>query len=386
MIGIITHYYNSENYGGNLQAYALVKCLQQHGYYAEQLSFPPNFDSPPPKRVYNMVFFVTLPFRCVRAVYRRVLRRMEERGNRVSERRRAAFAHFNQTTIQHSKKEYQSDSIHESVEHYDAFITGSDQVWNFTWYNPEFFLGFVPSDKIKMSYAASIACDHLTNNQKEIFRNSLKDYKAVSVREKSAVNLISDLSPVSVENVLDPTLLLDRNDWDEICSDRIVEDDYLFCYFLGENKKSRKLAERFAKQNNLKLVTIPHAGGWIKLADRNFGDMKLFDATPNDFISLIKHAKYVFTDSFHAVVFSYIYQKQYFVFNRNKTGEMSSRIQDITELFGAQSRFCYDALRENFQYINSLSDMDYSQANPTFERLKQESIDFLKRNLGDTEE
>ena len=292
---------------------------------------------------------------------------------------------FNQNLIAHSGNVFDSKNIIECITQYDAFITGSDQVWNFTWYNPEFFLDFVPSDKIKLSYAASIACDHLTNSQKEIFRNSLKDYKAVSVREKSAVNLISDLSPVPVENVLDPTLLLDRSDWDEICSDRVIADDYVFCYFLGENKQSRKLAERFAKQNNLKLVTIPHAGGWIKLADRNFGDVKLFDATPNDFISLIKHARYVFTDSFHAVVFSYIYQKQYFVFNRNKTGEMSSRIQDITELFGAPSRFCYDASRENFQYLNSLSDIDYTQANPIFEKLKQESIEFLKRNLGDTE-
>ena len=298
-------------------------------------------------------------------------------------RRKKAFSDFAENVIPHGEKVYDATSIHGCVADYDAFITGSDQVWNFTWYNPEFFLDFVPSDKIKMSYAASIAMDGLTDAQKEIFQNSLKDYKAVSVREKSAIPLLEGLSPVAVESVLDPTLLLDRSDWEKICSDRIIDEEYLFCYFLGENTKARRLAERFAKQNHLKLVNIPHASGWVKLEDRKFGDVKLFDATPNDFISLIKHAKYVFTDSFHAAVFSHIYQKQYVIFNRNKSGEMSSRIQDITELFGSQARFCYDASRENLQYIKSLADIDYSGTTSEFERIKRQSVEYLERNLGD---
>ena len=218
--------------------------------------------------------------------------------------------------------------------------------------------------------------------QKKIFKNSLSDFKAVSVREKSAEDLIKDLSPVPVQTVLDPTLLLQKEDWDEICSERIVNEDYVFCYFLGENKRSRRLAAEFAKKNGLKLVTIPHAGGWIKLADRKFGDEKLFDATPNDFLSLIKHAKYVFTDSFHAVVFSYIYQKQYFIFNRDKARSMSSRITDITELFNTQERFCFNKTRESMQYIETLEPIDYTKPNPTFEELRQRSMDFLKDNLG----
>ena len=381
-IGILTHYYKSLNYGGNLQAYSLITKLKKQGYCAEQISFSMNNKSLSTQMNRDILFYTKHPLHCVKAI----IRKIENRYHNVLARRKIAFSKFNQNTIPHSKEIYQSDSIQNYVEHYDVFITGSDQVWNFTWYNSEFFLDFVPSDKIKLSYAASLACDTLTDSQKKIFLNSLKDFKAVSVREKSAVELISELSPVPVENVLDPTLLLDKEDWDEICSDRIVAEDYLFCYFLGENKKSRKLAERFAKQNNLKLVTIPHAGGWIKLADRNFGDIRLFDATPNDFISLIKHAKYVFTDSFHAVVFSYIYQKQYFVFNRNRTGEMSSRIQDITELFCSEDHFCSNKERECLSYIQALPSIDYTQANPTFERLRQESIEFLKRNLGDTEE
>lgn len=109
--------------------------------------------------------------------------------------------------------------------------------------------------------------------------------------------------------------------------------------------------------------------------------MQLYDTSPEQFLSLIKHASYVFTDSFHAVVFSNIYQKQYFVFNRSKRGEMSTRIVDITALFGQEERFCRDKTREKLAYITALSDIDYKKENEAFENAKRESIEFLKKNL-----
>ena len=380
-IGIITHYYKSTNYGGNLQAFALCRCLNKMGDDAEQICFQYTAKRSFLKRLVGKNIFKTAVIKVKAKLIHKKIQDENLKYN-VIERHVAAFEDFNQNVVPNSGKVYDSNNINACVNCYDAFITGSDQVWNVTWYYPEFFLDFVPSDKIKLSYAASIAKSRLTEEQKNIFRKSLRDYRAVSVREKSAEDLIKDLSPVPVQTVLDPTLILEKEDWDNICSDRVVNEDYVFCYFLGENKCSRRLAEDFARKNNLKLVTIPHSGGAIKLADRDFGEIKLFDATPNDFISLIKHAKYVFTDSFHAVVFSYIYQKQYFIFNRDKSGSMSSRITDITELFGTQERFCFSKARESVGYIEALEPIDYTKENPTFDELKKKSIDFLKDNLG----
>lgn len=391
-VGIITHYYQSINYGGNLQAYSLCKILEQQGNQAEQLCFPIDVISLHSKQG----FFEKLKQkgliacgkgfinRCINrffADYKKKLRASEEKKHNVANRRVATFSEFNQNYIPHSEQVYDKETVKNCVADYDAFITGSDQVWNLSWYNPAYFLDFVPSDKIKISYAASIAMDSLTESQKEIFRKSLKDYKAVSVREESAVKLLEGLSPVPPVAVLDPTLLLSREDWNEICAERVVAEEYLFCYFLGENKTERKLAEQFAKAHNLKLVTIPHAGGGINLQDRKFGDEKLFDVSPQQFISLIKHAKYVFTDSFHAVVFSNIYQKQFFVFNRNQSGTMSSRIKDITKLFHQEERFCAGKERENLRYIQSLQEIDYTKKNVEFEQLKETSLAFLKDNI-----
>ena len=383
-IGIITLYYKSKNYGGNLQAYALCRFLTKYGYDAEQISFQRILISPKSNKLKSLfsknVFRIC--FRKISSIVRGFYINRENKKHSIYERREKAFIRFNQELIPHSETVYNSKTISECVDNYDAFITGSDQVWNFWGETHIYLLDFVPSSKVKLSYAASIARDALTEDQKALFRETLKDYKAISVREQGAKNLLTDLAPMTPQVVLDPTLLLSREDWDTVCADPVVEGDYIFCYFLGDNKNERKCAREFAKAHGLKIVALPHTAG-IWLMDRKFGDMQLYDTSPEEFISLIKHAKYIFTDSFHAVVFSNIFGKQYFVFNRTKNGDMSSRIFNITKMFFQEDRFCFGKERENLGYISSLSDIDYARDNKAFEDCKNESIQFLLGNLKD---
>lgn len=388
-IGIVTHYYQSTNYGGNLQAYALCAVLLGRGYEAEQICFPLfernfkyRFISKNRKELLKSVSrklkrVFLLPFR------RKLLKEEREKFQQVYKEKKKAFYNFNLNLIPHNDKMYSNGTIGETIPIYDAFITGSDQVWNFLWYNPIFFLAFVPKSKLKISYAASMAMDSLSKKQANLVKMHLESYKAVSVREKESIALLKDISPVEVKLVLDPTLLLSCDDWDQVCADRFIEDDYVFCYFLGSNPNERKIAEEFAKKRGLKLVAIPPINILSKTQDEHFGDMQLYDASPEQFLSLIKHAKYVFTDSFHAVVFSNIYQKQYFVFNRSAKAEMSSRITDITALFHQEERFCTGKERESLTYVESLSNIDYTKENKDFEKLKKESIEFLENNLKD---
>ncbi len=391
-VGIITHYYDSQNFGGNLQAYALCEFLNKQGIDAEQISFiykketdnvpkiHPRANLPFYKKILRKDLFKVIQNK-IYYYRRRKWAEKQEKKYDVTNRRQKAFENFNKLQIPHSEKVYSRDNIEDCVSSYDAFITGSDQVWNFTWYFKAFFLDFVPSDKTKISYAASISMSELSDDQKLILKNSLKDFDAVSVREKSAIELIKDFSNVPVVETLDPTLLLEKSDWDKISSERLIDEEYVFCYFLGESKENRKLAKQYARKNKLKLVYIPHAGGWLKCEDQNFGDIKLFDATPNDFISLIKHAKCVLTDSFHAVVFSSIYEKDFFVFNRSENGEMSSRIIDITNMLGVEERYCPDKQRMNIKYMSSLAPVDFSKNKDIFKAKKQSSIEFLKNSL-----
>lgn len=364
-IGIVTHYYKSENYGGNLQAYALCKVLNDMGHEAEQISLDKKKD----KGLY-------LKFK---ELGKKILLSLK-RNRKLVKARSLAFRGFNQEIIPHSIA-YSEKSIRECVQNYDAFITGSDQVWNPRDVCDAYLLRFAPSDKIKLSYAASIARNQLSQEIQERYKRALLDYKAISVRENEAVPLIAPLTDKDVRVVLDPTLLLTKEDWLSMAEPSGIKEDYLFCYFLGNNERSRKLAEEYAKKNNLKIVTLPHLIGKRRKCDDNFGDYKLYDVSPQRLIGLINEAKCVFTDSFHATVFSIICQKEYFVFHRSALKTMSSRIYTLTSLFGTKERFCDCESKESIGYIESLDKIDYSCERESYIKLREESIGFLKGNL-----
>jgi hypothetical protein len=227
-----------------------------------------------------------------------------------------------------------------------------------------------------------MAMSKLSNEQKELLSEKLRDFDAISVREKDAVELIKDITPTIAEWVLDPTMLLDSQMWDDISSERkFVKEPYVFCYFLGDDSLQREIATKFAKNCGLKLVALPYLNCMYRKCDDGFGDVQLYDVGPQDFVSLIKHAEYIFTDSFHATVFSGIYKKQYFVFPRNREASMSSRIYSLIELYEVQERFCDTEKKATFEYINEPREIDYNKPLEWIERMRSKSISYLERNL-----
>lgn len=241
-------------------------------------------------------------------------------------------------------------------------------------------MSFVSSKKNKIAYAASVGKAELTNKQKKIFKEHLADFCGISVREESALQMVKEISPVKAEWVLDPTLLLSREEWDEICAPRAVDGKYVFCYFLGVDKNQEKTASDFAKKNNLKLTVIRNfQSGYLNDAD------KLQNVSPEKFVSLIKHAEYVFTDSFHATVFSNIYNKEYFVFERAGHKGMNSRIYSLIKLFGNEERFCDIPEKATLAYVEKIPKLSVANSS-YFNKVKEESFNFLKRNLNKVKE
>lgn len=357
-----------------MQAYALTHYIEKLGYSAEQVRF----------QKHNIVEdHLTLNI-----LYSKIKRKADNMINQITakriykdiELRNKAFESF-EASIPHSEYIYTRENIIESITEYGMFITGSDQVWNLSWYNPEYFLNFVPNDIRKISYAASMPSSDISEEQRTIIHNHLIRLNAVSVREAKTADIVNDLLGCdTAQLVLDPTLLLDKSDWDKICSEKYIEGKYIFCYFLGKNKNMRKIAGKFAKKLNLRIVTMPHLCG-INYSDRHFGDIPIYDALPNDFISLIKNAEYVLTDSFHAAVFSNIYKVKYFVFSRNEFGNMNSRITTLLNLFKSQERFCTQKETANVKYLLKLSNRELPETTPEFDRMKKQSIEFLRKNL-----
>ena len=376
-IGIITHYYQSQNYGGNLQAYALCRFLNKR-HSTEQICYVHrSLKRKMLKKCYK------LPIKAMSLLKRKLTFLLTKRETKkiafALEQRRERLLAFN-CSIPHSLIIYNEETICEAEKVYDLFITGSDQVWHPAAVNDAYLLNFV-KDKPKISYAASLAVDSLTKEYSESLHTSLENFRAISVRERNAVELLCALTSKSVEWVLDPVFFLAKEEWEEIIPVRQIKEKYLFCYFLGNNKKIRELARLYAEKHVLKIVTLPHLNGNYNRADEGFGDVQLYDVAPADFLSLIKNAEYIFTDSFHAVAFSLIFKKQYFVFNRDASRKMNSRIYSLGELFGTENRFFKNKIEMNVQYLECINEIDYDQEKKGFDELLERSIRFIERGL-----
>jgi hypothetical protein len=379
-IGILSLYYNSCNYGAVLQAYALCRVLNKMGFDAEQVQVKRVFHSIPHKRTIHDYLNIKKYIQKINIMIRPYVIKLYERLHHDEWKvRRESVKRF-RDSIPHSTKVYTDDDISETVDCYDIFITGSDQVWGITQFTSPYLLNFVPTNKVKLSYAASMGYSKIDDKTKEIYRETLKSYTAISVREKDAVDMLVPLTDVPVVQCVDPTLLLDKDEWDDIASDRKIKEPYLLCYFLGEDKKLRKLAKQYANERGLKIVTFPHYPFAHHKSDVGFGDYKIYKADPSDFVTYIKFADYIFTNSFHGTVFSLIYNKKFVVFNRKGEERMISRIYSLMDMFNTEDRLANNNC--SFGKIDDIINKPLSCNQNKFLKLKSESMEYLKKSLG----
>lgn len=380
-IGIVSLYYGNSNYGGVLQAYALQKTIEQMGTDCVQISYDViHAHNRTGLRLWRL--FLN-PGRLFPAICERLTKQKVTVPTEISaeiNRREMAFHSF-QERIPHTEQVYYEGAMEHCGAKFDTLVTGSDQVWKLSAIRPACFLHFAGPGQKKISYAASVSMDSFTRVQAAVVKHYLRDFAAVSVRESQTVDLLRPLSPVEPVWTLDPTLLLTADQWDEICADRMIEEHYLFCYFLGMDQQKCDLATEFARQNGWKIVTIPYLHGYDEKEPSDFGDYRMIDVSPEQFLSLIKHASYVLTDSFHACVFSNVYKRQYAVFNRNKSGEMNSRIYSLTQMMEQQERFCNTDTKMTAAHLSSLSAIDYSRTPEEFEKRKTISLAYLEKSI-----
>ena len=381
-IGILSYYYQNNNYGGLLQAYAMCAAAGKQAYSAavEQVTIPARAPNPPQslaaklKKALNPAKLFKYLFQHGRKALNRPNQQKIANGLAL---RNADFRSF-MDEIPHSEKVYSVSTISEIADKYDLLISGSDQVWNYAWLNPVFFLGF--SDTYRISYAASMGHSDLPEPWYSQYKELLKNFDAISVREENMVSLLQPIAPVPVEWVLDPTLLLSASDWDEICAPRQIEEPYLFCYYLGGSQRDRMLANEVAKRKGLKIVTLPHLLGEYRKVDKDFGDIQLWDVSPKQFISLIKYADFVMTDSFHGSVFSGVYGRPFVAFEREGEKGMSGRLLSLTEITDTQDRFLTTPDKLTADYICALP---YALPPETekMRLMREKSLGFLKRNI-----
>lgn len=221
---------------------------------------------------------------------------------------------------------------------YDCYIVGSDQVWNPSWAGQDhYFLSFVPVRK-RIAFAASFGVETLEPEVAQRYARLLADFNYISVREPSGVKLVRQLTGREADVVLDPTLLLAQKEWEKLVKKPDVQlpEHYILAFFLGEEPK--QALDSFAEKHHLPL---------LHLYRKEYPQWYVLD--PAEFLYVVKHADYVLTDSFHGMVFSLKFEREFYVFHRRQRGmeNMFGRIGELLRWLGLSGREqARDGIRE----------------------------------------
>lgn len=317
IIGTIT-YHRADNYGAVLQAYALYKYLCEEGYNAEIIDYWPKHHAVIYKlwcwshRTFHFLgikgkvhYIFNYPFILFRNI-----------------KRKNNFEKFRKEMMK----------IVPPRANYDAVFYGSDTIWN-RWNLNTLYKGFDSiywgDDRIftkhRFSYAPSmgnVIDDEQTRNH---CKEYLHNFEYISVREKTLKNKLEDWGYKNITITVDPTMLLSIQSWHMLASQRIINEEYIVCYNLEQSRVCSEMAERIGEEHKLRVIQL--TGQVSKVSSRDCFDT----AGPFEFLSLISHASYVVTSSFHGCVFSIIFNKQ-FCFHSDVETERISSLLDSCNL------------------------------------------------------
>lgn len=385
-IGILTHYYKSKNYGGLLQSYALANFMNRiEGVDCKQVTC---VRTPVPSRSLKEKLKNRSLKEIIEILFSKVSKRIiSKKTSKLKGLFNERQKHINvfAKSIPHTEgEEYTEKNMHTLNDTMDAFITGSDQVWNPNGPYMPYYLTF--TDKLKISYAASMAAADLTQEQQSMLIPNIEKIDYVSVREETAKNIIEKYSDKLVKTVCDPVLLLEEKDWDKIVTSPLRSDKYAYSYLLGSRKDNRKIAQKIAKEMNVKIAGTPYILMEHNNFDKKYLDIKLNNVTAPDFIGLIRDSEVVLTDSFHAVVFSVIYEKQFYVVLRNVESEannMNSRLTDFLSELGLSNRIIRNEQEITKELLNEK--IDYTYAKSVIKNKREASFEFLLNAFKDTD-
>ena len=269
-----------------------------------------------------------------------------------------------------SKPYYNIKDLKKDAGNYDIFITGSDQVWNsnITDGDPAYFLDFVTDVRKKNAYAASFGFSDIPIELKTFYYGKLKNFKNISTREKQGAKIIKDLLSINTPVVLDPTLLVKKEEWYSLAEDYKSKKDYILIYAFGGSANIMEFAKNLAKKTNCKIVSI---------ANPYFNKLGFYyekKAGPERFLGLMKNARYVITNSFHGTVFSINFNKEVFVEMLPKEQNVNSRLENALDLFDLKDR---QVLNTDVFIVNKK--IDFSKVNRILEIERRRSMEFLEK-------
>ncbi|TAJ11260.1 polysaccharide pyruvyl transferase family protein [Marinilabiliaceae bacterium JC017] len=258
----------------------------------------------------------------------------------------------------------------------DIYITGSDQVWNSVHnrgFDSVFYLKFIESSAAKYSYGSSIGMARIPANEKKLMKDSLEEYRLISTRESSAKKLLGEIGINNVETVLDPTLLLSKEEWSLIAKENGFKkkEPYLLIYSVESERKEliKKIAFEIAKQRGLKVYSI--TSDWFR--EGFGGDKSFYLSGPEIFINLFMNADFAVVSSFHGTAFSVNFNIPFLSIT---PGRFNSRIKSLLKIVDLESKIISDV---EFALNEAEKSIDFNKVNVILGEKRKESLLFLDK-------
>lgn len=345
-IGLLT-YHHTTNFGSLLQTYALFKKVSELGYDCQVIDYRNDAVErrEAPKKLKEC----------------RGLRQIRDYLKYEPKKREkaAAFKMFAEQHMSISDKRYDIHSVYQTNNLYDTFLVGSDLVWDFSINNHDltYMLDFANENSKKIAYASSVgklwdSCDISHVSQ------CLNSFDHIGVRESEIKTALTGMIATPVDFVGDPTILVRPEEWANMAAPRIIDEDYVLVYFSDKDMKIYEDAVQYGKEKKLPVYLISYS--WVP------NDLKAIrPTTVDEFLSLIRYADTVFTASYHGMLFSLYFEKNFYYYNRG----WKARMRSIAEYLHIESR----------EQLNSdACELDYCDIIPKMNELRYSSEQHLK--------
>lgn len=365
-IGILTFHFGI-NYGGVLQCYALQTFLEQQGHVVEIINFIP------PKFRYSSWWkgngYRQSLINGIRKAYCKL---------RHADRQRKKFESFRKKYLKISKS-YTVDSMSNITDDYSAIIVGSDQVWNPSQhYHAAYFLHpFVNFKGKRISYAPCCARNFVNNDTLQLLRDSLLRFDSLSIRNMETRDFVNNIIGIEPEIVVDPILLIDSDA--NIEKETSLKNDYILVYVLGSEINGghsaiiSEIKNRYVGLPVYAIILSENKPQFFSWADKSY-----WDIGPAEWITLIKNARFVYTDSFHGLLFAIKYKKPFLAYYSER--DRASRFIDLTARYNLGA-FIVNSYAEAIEKGSFNKTPDYTEIESLLSVEVKKSISFLKNAL-----
>lgn len=349
-------FHNALNIGAALQAYALQQAIIKLGYETEII----DYRNTSLERHYST-------WHASGTSITRFVKIMLSAPIKIAKRKR--FSKFTQEHLKTSNQIITDAQFQRLNNVYDSFVVGSDQVWNpyhTKGLDPRYFLDFVTDSNKLKTYAVSFGMTDIPEQLTEEYKQLTSRFKSVLVREPSAINILESLGLSGSKSVVDPVYLLNTEDWLPLIKKPLVIYRYVLVFCVnGTTKNIADFAKKIAKNNNLKIIHLTSKPVPFK------GMVNKTNIGPSEVLGYIYEADYVITDSFHAMSFSIIFNKDFFMEIASQHGNKNNRSLELMKKLGISERLIG----------NDNQSIDWTNVNKNIVRERQHSFDLLEESI-----